>query len=69
MLCDLSKWRIEHNEDAIPIDDEGKEKFEDGYLDEVNSRGQRFFVDEDGFRTHRVLDAMSRVEMVPNKIV
>ena len=69
MLCDLSQWRIEPNEDAIPIDDEGIKKFEDGYLDEVNSRGQRFFVDEDGFRTHRVLDAMSRVEIVPIKIV
>ena len=68
LLCDLTDHRIRLNEEDIPGDDEGVREFEKKYMAELDTKGDRVKTDETlGIRVHRVMDAMSTVDLVTKK--
>ena len=42
-------------------DAKGKIEFEEQYISELNQQGDRVFIDDNGLRVHRLVDAMSTV--------
>ena len=68
LLCDLTEHRIKLKDEDIPEDDEGVRKFEKEYMAQLDTQGDRVYTDETlGIRVHRVMDAMSTVDIVTKK--
>ena len=68
LLCDLTEHRIKLKDEDIPEDDEGVRKFEKENRAQRDPQGDRVYNDETlGIRVHRVMDAMSTVDIVTKK--